>query len=339
MRVYFATNRNPDDPDNPTSFGDTHSAQGLMDLRFGWADFTSNDFKTFKITVASEKLPTDKAALSTGKPQAQALGSTEVFQKIYDEMRSLKKDCIISIHGFDYTFEEALQRTAELQSFYDKHQSVFFLFSWPSEGSLAPFRAYYNDRKAVRISGAALGRGIMKFMDYLISIPPKEYCHQSVHIFAHSMGNYALRWALQGIKEQLGSRLQRVFEQILIFAADEDDDAFEYDEKLKNLSNLCRRVTVYHNPGDKALVISDLTKGNPDRLGAGGPRNSRLLPDKVSVVNVEPALTFSEDPTGHQYYRLNERVKTDVLGVLAGTDPTTLPGRKFLPETKGYKLG
>lgn len=84
--------------------------------------------------------------------------------------------------------------------------------------------------------------------------------------------------------------------------------------------------------------VSDLTKGNPDRLGASGPRNSRVLPDKVSVVNCESVLRFKDDPTGHQYYRLDETVKRDVLAVLSGKEPQDISTRKYQPDTRGYKL-
>jgi esterase/lipase superfamily enzyme len=152
------------------------------------------------------------------------------------------------------------------------------------------------------------------------------------------MGNYALRWALQGIKATSGNSLRRLLEQVILFAADEDNDAFELDYKLQSLPDMARRVTVYHNPGDKVLIVSDFTKGNPDRLGAGGPRNSRALPDKVSVVNCESVLSFKDDPTGHQYYRLDQTVKQDVLAVLSGIEPQDIKTRKYQSDTRSYRL-
>ena len=121
-------------------------------------------------------------------------------------------------------------------------------------------------------------------------------------------------------------------------AADEDDDAFDHDHKLKPLPKLCKRVSIYTNPNDVALVISDRTKGNPDRLGAGGPRNSWSLPDKVSVVNCERIISKRNDKTGHQYYRNNGLVMQDVIQVLKGQETSTIPGRTFNPETRWYFL-
>lgn len=154
------------------------------------------------------------------------------------------------------------------------------------------------------------------------------------------MGAYALRWALQSILGSTGSGLRRLMEQILMFAADEDedDDAFELAHKLQALPDMARRVSLYHNAGDLALVTSDVTKRNPDRLGAAGPRNARALPDKVSVVDCEPVLNFKQDPRGHGYYVTNTTVRQDVLAVLGGTTPLDIKGRRYQADTRTYRL-
>lgn len=338
MRIYFATNRNPDDPQHPTDFGEHFSPNGLTDLRFGWADVDDRQLDRYTLTVADEHLDVGLDNARANDLSGQKLGSRAVFEAVRAEMLAQKRDCVISIHGFDYTFAEAIRRTAEIKRFYADAPMVYMLFTWPSDGSLLPFKAYASDRDDARASGVALGRGLQKFASFLHGTRPQDYCGQSVHLFAHSMGNYALRWALQGIRSSTGSQLRRLLDQVLLFAADEDDDAFEHDYKFLNLPDMARRVTVYHNPGDKALVVSDTTKGNPDRLGAGGPRNARALPDKVSVVNCEPVLRLRDDPSGHQYYRLDPTVRQDVLSVLAGTDPHAVRTRSYVPETRSYRL-
>ena len=330
MRIYFGTNRNPDDPAIPTSFGDGFSPNGLTDLRFGWAEINDQDHKKYRLTVAAEKL--------TGAKGKQVLGSQAVFEAVRKEMTTRRQPCVIFVHGFNVSFRDAIARAAALKVAYSGLPMTLFLFTWPSDGSMMPFKAYISDRDDARASGVALGRGLQKLSHYLKDITADQHCGQQVHFIAHSMGNYALRWALQSIKGSAGSNIRRHFEQILLFAADEDDDAFELDHKLLTLPDMARRVTVYHNPGDKALVVSDTTKANPDRLGAGGPRNSRALPDKVSVVNCEPVLSFTQDPTGHQYYTVNPVVRQDVMGVLKGIEPAALKTRKYQSETRSYRL-
>ncbi|HAB17969.1 MAG TPA: alpha/beta hydrolase [Verrucomicrobiota bacterium] len=338
MRIYFATNRDPDNIEHPTDFGSRFSVNGLTDLRFGWAEVTGAKLDQYALTVAAENLEVSVDQARTGDLSGQVLGSQAVFDEVRREMTEGEQDCLISIHGFNYTFREALQRTAQMKKFYANRPMVYFLFTWPSDGSMLPFKAYASDRDDARASGVALGRGLQKLAHYLRGTRPEDYCGQAVHLAAHSMGNYALRWALQGIRAGGATNLRRLLDQVLLFAADEDDDAFELDFKLLPLPDMARRVTVYHNPGDKALVTSDLTKGNPDRLGAGGPRNARALPDKVSVVNCESVTRFRDDPTGHQYYRLNNVVRGDVLAVLKGTDPQDIRNRQYQPETRSFRL-
>lgn len=340
MRIYFGTNRNPDNHDAPTSFGNVFSAHGLTDLRFGWAEVDDADFGRFTLHVAPEELDVGLDRALVGNLAGQVLGSQAVFAQVYEEMRSARQDCLISVHGFNYSFAEAIRRTAEIKRFYGARPMTVFLFTWPSDGSMLPFKAYASDRDDARASGVALGRGLMKFADFLHGIPPESFCGQSVHLMAHSMGAYALRWAIQSIRGGAihAPQLRRLLAQVLLFAPDEDDDAFELAHKLLPLPDLCRRVTVYHNAGDEALVLSDLTKGNPDRLGAGGPRIARAIPDKVTVVDCEPAVRFGEDPTGHQYYRVNDTVRQDVLAVLGGARPADVKTRKYQAETRQYRL-
>lgn len=338
MRIYFATNRNPNNPHKPTDFGNQFSTNGLTDLRFGWADVTGKDLDQYTLTIAPEVLDVGLDKAKVNDLSDQKLGSQTVFETVRQEMLTQKQDCVIFIHGFNTTFKEAILGTAQLKQFYGDLPMTFFLFTWPSDGSMLPFKAYASDRDDARASGVALGRGLQKFASFLHGTRPEDFCGQNVHLFSHSMGNYALRWALQGIKSSTGNNLRRLLEHVILFAADEDDDAFEFDHKLQALPDMARRVSVYHNPGDKALVASDLTKGNPDRLGAGGPRNSRALPDKVSVINCEPVISFKDNPSGHHYYQLDRTVRQDVLAVLRGKEPQDIKTRKYQPESRSYRL-
>lgn len=336
-RIYFGTNRNPNSQGNPTGFGKHFSQNGLVDLRFGWADVEGG--KITALDVAGENLDVPQKDLDKGDLSKQTLGSEKVFDMVRKDMIAGKADLLLYIHGFDFTFNEAILRTAELAEFYAGRPLVMFLFTWPGDGSKLPFRAYASDRDDAKASGAALGRGMQKLAHYLRGTDPKNYCGQAMHLMAHSMGNYATRHAVQAVAASAGNNIRRLFDQVLLMAADEDDDALEQEFKLVPLTRMCKRVSVYINPDDVALVISDTTKGNCDRLGAGGPRNSWAVPDKVSVVNVEKALVFRDDGTGHQYYRLNAKVRDDVLRVLAGVDSKEIAGRVFHPEKRQYHLG
>lgn len=335
MRIYFGTNRNPDNSEDPSDFGKGFSQNGLTDLRFGWADVNDDDYGDFKLSVAPEKIDVGEEKAKRNDFSEQKLGSKAVYDEIRRVMKEDAKDCIIFIHGYNVDFKDAIKATAKLKRFYKSVPAVFFCFTWPSDGSMTPYKAYASDRKDASMSGEALGRGIMKLVDFLRDTKAEDYCQKKMHLFAHSMGNYALRCAVQSIKNKSPNGLIRLFDQICLFAADEDSDSFEYEYKLKNLPDMAKRVNVYHNDGDKALVVSDFTKGNPDRLGADGPRNTRLLPDKVTVINCSDIVN---DLVGHSYYLEEEMVRDDVISVLQGKAPGEIEGRVYQVETRSYKL-
>jgi esterase/lipase superfamily enzyme len=118
-------------------------------------------------------------------------------------------------------------------------------------------------------------------------------------------------------------------------AADEDDDAFEYDHKLKLLPRLCKRANVYFNREDKAMSISDVTKGNPDRLGDDGPRSALLVPAKVTQIDCSQVVT---GPIEHSYYKDTKEVVKDMAEVLSGIQPKDINNRQFNPEGRQYEL-
>lgn len=331
VTVFFATNRNPiGEP--PTAFGSELGPVDGANLRFGYAEVDEAALKIKSLHVAPERLVVDDEA--TESPQ---FGSSEMFRIAARKMAKHARDTLIYIHGFDFSFEEAITRTAEIKTFLGVDMNLF-LFTWPSDGQKIPFFSFESDRDDVVASGDAGARSLMIFDRFLRSLPPEEYCEQRVHLMAHSMGNFALRHAVQGLRRRLGDFLPRLFDTILLMAADEDNDAFEHVDKLKLLPRMAARVAVYHTPRDRSLMISEETKGNPERLGSDGPENSRQLNDKVSVIDVSDALGAAPDVTNHQYYRLNPIVRDDLRAVLANQQPLEIPGRVYLPDVRRYRL-
>lgn len=282
---------------NPRDFGTQLNNRGAF-LRFGKAQVSDELDSVTEIRVAPERLRPGRGS--------QLLGSTAMFEEIREKMRA-GFDTVLFIHGFNYTFQESLIDAARLKRTYETGDCpyTFFVFSWPSDGSLMPYIAYANDRADARTSGTALGRGLLKLGAFVQQVSEelgprvrsdlgrdpetarqrRELCGGRLHLMAHSMGAYALRHAVQGMRREIGDDLPRLFDEILLFAPDEDADAFEHDHKLALLPKLARRVTAYHNREDIPLAISDLTKGNPDRLGADGPSHPHSLPGKVTIVD------------------------------------------------------
>jgi esterase/lipase superfamily enzyme len=122
-------------------------------------------------------------------------------------------------------------------------------------------------------------------------------------------------------------------------AADEDDDALEDDNKMGLLSHLARFIHVYHNPDDGALVISDTTKLNPDRLGANGPRTFSGLTGRVVSIDCSKVAETEPLHVRHQYYRIRKEVVDDVRAVLSGRfRPDEVAKRVTVESGRRYRI-
>jgi esterase/lipase superfamily enzyme len=333
--IYFATNRNPKPVGNPRDFGKDFNEHGLGALRFGHAARTDDGFD---LVLAPENLVKD-AERKQRDGKGSKFGSLSVFSDVRKAMADNSSDTIVYIHGYNVTFQEALEAAATMQrNFQALHGGKgvnVVLFSWPSDGSMMPYVAYANDRQDAVASGPAFARGFLKLAEFLRGATPEESCDQRVHLVAHSMGNYVLRHALQEVIRQSSGRPPRLFDQVFLMAADEDDDAFEHDHKLKFLPRLAKRVSVYFNNGDKGMAVSDKTKANPDRLGDDGPRLPRDIPGKVSLVD---CTGVADGFVQHSYYLDTPRVVQDMVHVLNDVPSTSIERRTYDPETNRYRL-
>ncbi len=334
--IYFGTNRNPRPADNPKNFGKHFSNVGLSDLRFGKAVVTG---KKVSVVTHDEKLVQLDGTQQTDVSKSQ-FGSQQLFNDMHDAMHDAHRDTLLFIHGYNVSFKEAMQTAAKLANNFQpvnggKGVNVA-CFSWPSDGSMKPWVAYSSDRRDAAASGPAFARGVLKIADFLRKLSAEQACAQKIHLVAHSMGNYVLRNAVQEIRRQTPAGMPRIFDQIFLMAADEDDDTFEHDHKLKQLPRLGRHVNVYFNRDDRAMAISDTTKGNPDRLGDDGPRTPFQVPGKVTQIDCTPAVSGL---IGHAYFVDEPKVVADMIHVLDGIDPANVPGRKFLDDRNRFVIG
>jgi esterase/lipase superfamily enzyme len=260
-------------------------------------------------------------------------------------MRKHSRDTVAFVHGYANSFRSAVRHAAWLKKTYDAVPFNIFLFSWPSDGEMIPIVSYYSDRDDAKASGSAIARSFLKMQKFLEDTLEEArqhgtgLCEQRLHLMAHSMGNYALRHALQAIRRELGDEPPRVFDNVFLFAADDDDDAFEHDHKLRLLPRLARLVNVYFNPGDLGLLVSDKTKLNPDRLGSDGPRLADDLPRKVVLLDCrEVARTDPRDRRGHDYHRYVREVVADVNAVFNGVPPEENPLRRYMHASRSYRI-
>jgi esterase/lipase superfamily enzyme len=282
--------------------------------------------KHAKIVAYQEKIPDPERMEEDQK--GKKLGSAAMFAEVQQILRQ-GRDVLIFVHGFNVSWWEAVGSVLALQAMVNRPRDpgqkskdvLVVLFTWPSDGSALPFVAYRSDRTEAMGSGFALGRAFLKLRDFLAEAtrPPTtlekksgkkwEPCLQNINVLCHSMGNYVLQHALQRVIEQSKtSRLPRVFDNVFLCSPDVDDNVLEADQPLGRLHEICRNISVYYNRGDLALRGSDITKGNPDRLGTNGIANTSQTHSEVSQIDCSEIVEgFME----HSYY-LKGRINTDI---------------------------
>ena len=335
VRVFFATNRNHQPQNKKEVFGRAFNPDGVGALRFGHADF-----KPDPKSPSLEKLHVYPDVLD--EPNILKTGGGMFMDDLRQAMAGGPRcDSLVFIHGFNVSFTGALQAGALLAQSLTvaDHPLNIVVFSWPSDGAAVPWMSYYSDREDARASGPAVARAFLKFRDFVLALNAQDYCQRRVHLLAHSMGNYVLRQALQSLLHKERDSLTRLFDQILMAAPDEDDDAFEHDDKLRLLPRIGRQVTVYFNPNDKGLTISDRTKANPDRLGSDGPRLVDLLPKKVELVDCRVVAGDADPFVEHSYYLRSQAVADDMSATMDGRPLEDIPNRTFIDRTRAWRLG
>jgi esterase/lipase superfamily enzyme len=349
IKVYFATNRDYS-PNKKKPFGERFHKDGPQFYRVGMADVkkVSDDwdegYRVDKVTVAKEKAPSAK-----GEDDGQA-GSGTIFEQLRAQMAKDKRDVLVYLHGFANTFENGLMRAAQLKQQYlirprddgEPYEPHVFMFSWPSNGRTEPPWEYSSDRDDAGMSGLAMARGLQRLLDFLAKVQAAEGvpCRQRIHLVAHSMGNWALRHAVLGLCQIQGAaQLPKIFDNVFLMAADEDDDTLESRTKLGALLELARAVHVYHSSDDLALMVSDTTKMNPDRLGTLGPRNFSSLGTRVKAIDCTKVNGTKLAHGNHQYYRIRPEVISDVRLVLAGRlSPEEMPTRELVEPNRRYRI-
>ena len=353
--LYYATNRHHlGDDAHPTGYDSKFSDDGNENLRFGYltvqadeqqvlnyinanidglgkgdgnrlADYFTSLAKGASIETYTEKL--DKNVADTKQP-LENFGSTEFLKDLKCEMMN-SSDVLVFIHGFNVKWESAVGSALALQEMANvQHPAgkniIVVLFSWPSEGEAIPMYSYLDDRSRARNSGFAVGRGFLKLKDFFIRLEEsvkaqkEEACGQAIHLLCHSMGNYVLQNAVERMASFTQTpALPRLFENIFMCAADVDDTALEPDQPLGRLNELARSINVYYNRDDKAMVFSETTKGNPERLGYNGCARPYHVHSKVFQIDCTTVVPGSLFSVEHSYYTLGD-INRDIVQTIAG---------------------
>lgn len=338
---------------HPESYGTKFSDDGMENLRFGAVSVEADQKKIDRFLgtdlrdcgtgdgeglggylskcAESAKIEAYRESINAGIAETAQknarLGSKAMFGDLMSDMEKAS-DALIYIHGFNVSWHSAVGSALALQTMLrnaatrDAAQDVVVvLFTWPSDGMALPWVSYKSDRSEAAGSGAAVGRAFLKARDFLADLRDRakrggrELCGQDLHLICHSMGNYLLQNALTRLYDFTpGDMLPRLFEHVFLCAADVDDTVLEAGQPLGRINQIARNVTIYHNRQDAALVVSDYTKGNPERLGGAGAAHPAQLHNKVHQVDCTPVVHGIVE---HSYY-LAGNVNADIRASIDG---------------------
>lgn len=335
VSVYFATNRNVIASAVPNNFGTDFNADGA--LTFGRAMLQS---------------VRDESELGNSNLAIDALAKDEFSSTLQDEIVNDGKDhLLVSFHGFDYRFREAIMRAGYLSDWYGRGKpklaSTVIAFSWPSLGSLS-LDAYRTDYHNAGASGGAFRRFLLALLPLI-----KKYRAKSpkrrVTLMAHSMGNHFLHAGLQAAIGTAPGQLAvgdftGLIDRSLLIASDEDADALSSAGGLRWLPEMSGHLTLYYNNQDLPLTTISRSVHGVGRLGIDGPADKPSFRGRnISFVNcsaANPELKNGArlDPQWHQYYRLIPEVRDDLCAVMAGSDSAALPNRIYRKVPNYYRL-
>ena len=213
-----------------------------------------------------------------------------------------ERDAVVFLHGYNVSFEQAALRAAQL-GFDLSIKGVMSFYSWPSQGTLAGYTA---DEAAIEASEGFI-------TDYLSAMATRSGANK-VHIIAHSMGNRGLLPAVDRIATTAAQRSAIQFNQIILAAADVDQDTF------KRLSTAYKRVaartTLYVCARDHAVEASNWLHDYP-RVGLTPP--VLVVPDidTINVSNLDLTLL------GHGYVAEARELLTDIHHLFRHGSPPT----------------
>ncbi|MDH4063536.1 MAG: alpha/beta fold hydrolase [Acidobacteriota bacterium] len=373
IKLFYATNRRHEGPSRwkPTGYGTKFSDDGIENLRFGRLSFEADSAEIQKcvtrpvdhgvgdgrrlskllsatlqdgMAIAPYREKIDRRSSEAKQPNAR-LGSKALFNDLHSVM-SKTTDVVIFVHGFNVSWVDAVASAASLQLMLnstparDPGQEVqVVLFSWPSDGLALPYVSYKSDRTEAQGSGFAFARGLLKVRDFLAEMrrpsgEALEPCRQDIHLLCHSMGNYVLQNALKRMSEFTpGTSMSRILEHVFLCAPDVDDDVLEPANPLGRIHEIARQVTVYHNRGDKAMHVSDYTKGNPERLGTNGSARPALVHNKVHQVDCSDIVEDTYDEHGYYAWGLTAAdIRQSIDGVPADGPARARKASRELPN-------
>jgi esterase/lipase superfamily enzyme len=195
----------------------------------------------------------------------------------------------VFVHGFNYSYQEALFRAAQMAADADL-DGMPVVFSWPSQASIT---GYVADKESATYSRDALAQ--------LLSDLAHEKTKGNIVVFGHSMGGWLVMEAVRQLrlegKNDVISRLQ-----IVLAAPDIDADVFR--KQIEVVGRLSPPLTVLVSKDDRALQVSSVIGADVRRIGALDVEDpevqSAALKEGVQFIDISNLK--ASDPLNHDRY-------------------------------------
>ena len=324
MTTFFATNRNKNGENYGNGFYDgdpklirTGTVQVVKDSKGEW--------KTDQTSTFPERSRPTPDGMRADRIWT-VLGSDNSFEEMRKSGASGDtSDILVYLHGAANSFEDAAETSAFMSELYSDSDLPIcpFFFSYPANGKSDPIN-YFSDRDDAGLSGAAAARSFGKLVAYLAKRSTEDRCGQNVHLLAHSLGNFALRKAVESIFGNAAYRPIRLFKSVILAGADDDVDTLDNANKMRSLTRLTDEIVVYYDTNDKLLRLSDAV--HMDRLGQKGPRpfpGHLVNGCKLSIVDCSKVkFDLDDDRQRHRHFIKSQAVVDDIRAVLSGAVPS-----------------
>ncbi|MEL6120419.1 MAG: alpha/beta hydrolase [Pseudomonadota bacterium] len=325
ITAYFATNRNRK---SDGTYGNRFYEGDARLIRAGEAALSKNAAQgTWNLDEVTTYPERSRAASEDDRAEREwvTLGSSSAFGNMRASgISGETSDILIYLHGAGNSFESSSETLGQMIDLYsqDGAQLCPFFFTYPANGKSDPVN-YFADRDDASISGPAMARAFGKLVDFLINKRLEERCSQRIHLLAHSLGNFALRKAVEAIFSNTAHRPVRLFDTVFLAHADDDEDTLNHPGKMRNLTRLTDKIVVYFDGTDKLLRLSDTV--HLDRLGQKGPNpHPGALVNGCEIAAVDCELTafdLAPDRQRHRHFLQSSAVVNDIRAVIHG-NPT-----------------
>jgi esterase/lipase superfamily enzyme len=321
---WLITNRKQENGEFGTDMGDltywTLRDGGSVTVAADWSAATMEEFRDKLVDVVQNTFP------------------PVVVDNISTPSDEQKHVCLF-VHGYNNDWDEVMAR-------YEKVATQLFdgpdglgecvTFDWPSKGNLL---AYLSDRAEARQTADDLTNVLSEMYDWLLTMQklavkdPANACKARTSILAHSMGNYALEYAMNSLWTRKNRPLLvSMLQEVIMVAADVDNDLFGSGEQVNHgdgegLANMSYRITALYTGRDDVLGGSaGLKHFGKRRLGRSGLDRSYPVPDNVWDVDCTTILPKVNGISTHGEYFEPEAVKVYALmrEILQGKDRSIL---------------